>query len=105
MTKIEPINITPIIEVIIAFLSAIITGMFIPWLKEKISAEKNEKLKFWIGTAVKAAEQIYKGKTGQQKKDYVISFLLSKGIVFDVDEVNALIESEVFKIGNENLIS
>ena len=48
--------------------------------------------------AVKAAEQLYGSKTGLQKKEYVVAFLLSKGIVFDVDEVTALIESEVYKL-------
>lgn len=45
-----------------------------------------------------AAEQIYGTKAGQKKKEYVVKFLLSKGIVFDVDEVSALIESEVYKL-------
>ena len=35
---------------------------------------------------------------GQEKKDYVVSFLLSKGLVFNIDEVTALIESEVYKL-------
>ena len=51
-------------------------------------------------TAVKAAEQLFGSKTGQQKKDYVVAFLLSKGIVFDVDEVTALIESEVYRLSD-----
>ena len=59
---------------------------------------QRQKLIFWIETAVKAAEQIYGSKAGQQKKDYVVAFLLSKGIVADVDEVTALIESEVYKL-------
>lgn len=94
-------NITTIIEAAITIISAVLTGFFIPWIKTKISAEKSEKLKFWVGVAVKAAEQLFGSQTGQQKKDYVISFLLSKGIVFDVDEVNTLIESEVFNLTNE----
>ena len=34
-----------------------------------------------------------------EQGDYVVSFLLSKGIVFDIDEVGALIEAEVYKLG------
>jgi hypothetical protein len=48
--------------------------------------------------AVAAAEQLFGSKTGQQKKEYVVAFLLSKGIVADIDEVTALIESEVYKL-------
>ncbi len=101
MNTAQTFNYTAIIEIAITIISAVLTGFFIPWIKTKLSAEKNEKLKFWVSTAVKAAEQLYGSKTGQQKKEYVISFLLSKGIVFDVDEINTLIESEVFKITNE----
>ena len=94
-------DITVIIEAAIALISAVITCFLIPLVKSRLSAEKKEKLEFWIKTAVKAAEQIFKNidKAGTQKKDYVVNFLLSKGLVFDVDEVTALIESEVYKLG------
>ena len=89
---------TDIFEGIIMLLSAVITTFLIPMLKQKLSNDKRDKLIFWVKTAVKAAEQIYGSKTGQQKKDYVVAFLLSKGIVIDIDEVTALIESEVYKL-------
>ena len=40
-----------------------------------------------------------KNKSGLEKKEYVVSFLLSKGLVFDIDEVTAMIECEVYKLG------
>lgn len=89
---------TAIIEIVISLLSAVITAFIIPILKQKLTQEKQEKLLFWIRTAVNAAEQVYGAKSGQSKKEYVVKFLLSKGIVFDVDEVSALIESEVYKL-------
>lgn len=96
------IDFTPIIQAVITLISAVFTVFVLPkltaYLKEKLTAEQREKLKEWVKIAVAAAEQIYGSKTGQQKKEYVVSFLLSKGIVFDVDEVTALIESEVFKL-------
>lgn len=95
------IDYTELIQAIVALLSAIITGLLIPFLKRKLSEQKLEELRKWVAVGVKAAEQLYKGKTGQQKKEYVISFLLSKGIVFNVDEVTALIESEVYKLTQE----
>lgn len=94
-------DITGILEIALALISAIITTFVIPVIKEKLSETKREKLRFWVDIAVKAAEQIYGSKTGQQKKEYVVSFLLSKGIVFDVDEVTALIESSVYKLTAE----
>lgn len=92
------IDYTELIQALIALVSVIITTFLIPLLKKKLSVEKLEELKKWVGIAVNAAEQLYGSKTGQQKKDYVISFLLSKGITFDANEVEALIEAEVYKL-------
>lgn len=96
------IDLTPIIEALIALISAVITIFILPkvttYLKEKLTAEQREKLKQYVQIAVAAAEQIYGSKKGKEKKDYVVSFLLSKGLVFDIDEVTALIESEVYKL-------
>lgn len=91
-------DLTSIIEIMIALLSALITTFIIPILRQRLSAEKYQNLKTWVGIAVNAAEQLYGSKTGQQKKEYVVAFLLSKGLVFDVDEVNAIIENEVYKL-------
>ena len=99
------IDLTPLIEALIALISAVCTIYIIPkvtqCLKQRLSAEQREALKEWIKIAVTAAEQLYGSKKGQEKKDYVVSFLLSKGLVFDVDEVTALIESEVYKLTAE----
>ena len=92
---------TFIFEIIITVLSAVVTGFLIPSLKNKLSAEKREQLIYWVNIAVRAAEQLFGSKTGKQKKEYVVSFLLSKGIVFDIDEVTAIIESEVYKLQGE----
>ncbi|MBQ7861671.1 MAG: holin [Clostridia bacterium] len=92
------IDYTALIQAIITLVSLIITGFLIPLLRKKLSNEKLDELKKWVRIAVSAAEQLYGSKTGQQKKEFVVAFLLSKGIVFDVDEVNALIESEVYKL-------
>lgn len=92
---------TFIFEFIITLISAVISCFLIPTLKKKLTKEKQEQLSYWVKIAVRAAEQLYGSKTGQQKKEYAIGFLLSKGIVFDVDEVTALIESEVYKLKAE----
>ena len=92
------IDYTELLQAIIALLATLITTFLIPFIKKKLSAEKVEELRKWVGVAVKAAEQIYGSKTGQEKKEYVLRFLMSKGIKFDADEVAALIESEVYKL-------
>lgn len=98
---------THIIEIVVSLLSAIITAFIIPVLKQKLNAEQRDKLSFWVGVAVNAAEQLYGEKTGDQKKEYVMKFLEQKGIKFDEVEVTALIESEVYNMVNsvKNLAS
>lgn len=91
-------DMTDIIECAIALLSAVISAFLIPYIKNQLSENKRSQLIFWVKTAVEAAEQLFGSKTGQQKKEYVAAFLLSKGIVVDIDEVTALIESEVYKL-------
>jgi hypothetical protein len=99
----ENFDFTPIFEAIITIVSLVLTGIVIPYIKQRIGEEKTENLKKWVSVGVKAAEQIYGSKTGQQKKEYVVSFLLSKGIVFNVDEVEAMIEAEVYKLTNREI--
>ena len=92
------IDYTELIQAVIALVSVLITTFIIPLLKRRLSAEKLEELKKWVSIAVTAAEQLYGSKTGQQKKEYVLSFLIDKGIVFDAAEVATMIEAEVYKL-------
>lgn len=92
------IDCTELLQALIALLATVITTFLIPYIKKKLSAEKAEELKRWVGIAVKAAEQLYGSRPGIEKKEYVVAFLAQKGIIFDVDEVNAMIEAEVFKL-------
>ena len=99
----KEIDFTPIFEAIITIVSLLVTSFLIPYIKQRLSVEKYEDLKKWVNVGVKAAEQIYGSKTGQEKKEYVVSFLKSKGITFDIAEVSALIESEVYKLTNKGI--
>lgn len=89
---------TELIQALITLVSVIITGYLVPILKQKLSAEKRAKLLEYIKIGVAAAEQLYGSKAGQEKWDYVVKFLDSKGFTFDADEVEAMIESEVYKL-------
>ena len=73
----ENFNFTPIFEAIITIVSLVLTGIIIPYVKQRISEEKAENLKKWVSVGVKAAEQIYGSKTGQQKKEYTLHALRS----------------------------
>ena len=62
------IDLTPIMEAIIALVVAVITAFVIPWLKGKIDADKLEQIKLWVTVAVEAAEQLYNG-TGTRRRE------------------------------------
>ena len=93
------IDLTPIMEAIIALVVAVITAFVIPWLKGKIDADKLEQIKLWVTVAVEAAEQLYNG-TGraEEKKAYVVKFLQEKGFTLDPDSLDKLIEAAVFNL-------
>ncbi|MEA4920620.1 MAG: phage holin, LLH family [Clostridiaceae bacterium] len=93
---------TTFVAAVVTMLSAIITTFVIPWIKAKTSAEQLQKIMEWVTIAVDAAEQIYAGAgRGTEKKQYVIEFLASRGITVDDEALDALIESEVYKLNKE----
>lgn len=98
----KSIDYTELLQAVITLISVIITTFLIPYIKKKLSNERLEELKKWVSVAVKAAEQLYGSKTGQQKKEFVLSFLMDKGIIFDAAEVATLLEAEVYKLTNSD---
>ena len=93
------IDITTVIEAVLALIGALITAFLIPWIKNKTRAEKLEQIELWVTVAVEAAEQIYTGSgKGAQKKAYELEFLNSKGFDIDWEEIDMMIESAVFNL-------
>ena len=85
-----------IILAVIALLSAIITGVVVPYIRSKTTATQRDNIYTIVQLAVGAAEQIYfKPGEGEQKKQYVVNYLSSKGIKLTVEELNIFIESAV----------
>ena len=89
------IDLTPIINAVIALTAALIAYYVIPWLTTE---KEREDLLRWVNIAVKAAEQIQKQTDGPGRKSYVQSFLQSKG--FDINDaaVDAAIEAAVLEM-------
>lgn len=93
------INLIPIITALFGLIGAVITYYVIPVLKGRISAEQWSEIVKWVKIAVAAAEQMKAaGIITVPKKDYVLSFLKGKGITITDEELDALIEAEVFEI-------
>ena len=89
-----------IILMLIPILGAIITSFVIPFIKEKIGAEKLAKYEYWATLAVKAAEMMWtESGSGATKKQYVVDFLNNmfnkNKVVITEQQIEILVESMV----------
>lgn len=100
------IDITPIIEAVIALAGVIVSCVLIPYIKSKTTTEQQKEINAWVKIAVAAAEQIYVGSgRGEEKKAYVINWLREHGVTVDEVKLDALIEAAVYELTNgEGLI-
>ena len=89
-------NVTPIVNAVIALAAALVTAFVIPWIKSKTTAAQREEIHAWVKIAVTAAEQIFTetGK-GKEKKAYVLKFLEEKNLKIDEKSFDLMIESAV----------
>lgn len=96
------VDLTFIIEAVIALILALVTTFLIPWIKTKVDADKLAEVNKWVKIAVQAAEMIYaESGLGDIKKSYVKTFLAEKGYTYDAESINLLIESAVLELKAE----
>lgn len=99
------VDITIIINAVIALIAAVVSTFLIPWIRSKTTSQQREDLIAWVKIAVAAAEQIYKGSgRGEDKKKYVLDFLAQSGFTVDTDSVNAAVEAAVKQLNSEGII-
>ena len=89
-----------IILALIPVLGAIITGFVIPYIKEKIGAERLAKYEYWASLAVRAAEMLWvESGSGKTKKQYVVDFLNNmfnkNKVIITEQQIEILVESAV----------
>ena len=89
-----------IILALIPVLGAIVTGVIVPYIKEKIGNEKLAKYEEWASIAVQGAEMIFSAQgMGESKKEYVVNFLdkmfNKTKIVITPEQIEILVESAV----------
>lgn len=91
------IDITGIVVSLLVVLGTVITIYLIPYIKERYTKEQLNKACSWARIAVNAAEQLTKSGVinPEERKDYVMQFLESKGIKLNLDEVSVIVESFV----------
>ena len=85
------IDLTPILQLVIMLLSAIVTAFVIPWIKSKANAQQWETLVNITRTAVFAAEQVYGSGWGRDKMRYAEEYIKRKGYTVDVDLIEATV--------------
>lgn len=86
------IDLTTIINAIIALLAALVTYRVIPWIKAKTTNEQQAYIRALVKAGVYAAEQIYQTEgMGRKKMEYVKAFLQSHGYDINVTEIEAAV--------------
>lgn len=96
------IDLTQVVVAVLTLVISLVSAFLVPLIKSKVSAEQLETIKLWVNVAVEAAEQMYIGSgRGKEKKEYVVSFLNSKGFTLNTDEIDALIEGAVLELNLE----
>jgi len=92
------IDLTPIIQAIIALAASAITVFLIPWLKTRFGNEKLETVKSLVHIAVYGAEKLFGAKKGNEKLEYVEQFLAEHKIKLDTYELMAMVNAEIKKM-------
>lgn len=95
------IDLTPILETIIALIAALVTYKLIPWLKARTTESQQAILMATVRTLVYAAEQLYGAGKGKEKFTYVRQKLQEKGFDVDVDAIEAAVEEITIEIAKE----
>lgn len=94
----ETIDLTALINLLITFLVTCVSLFVVPWIKKNITAKDREEMLKWIDIAVMAAQQMLYTSTGQERKQYVLNFLSTKGYDINSDEIEKAIEASVLKL-------
>lgn len=92
------IDLTPLVQAIIALAASAITAFLIPWLRQRFGNEKLEKIKAWVEIAVLGAEKLYGAGRGDEKLEYAEGFLAQHGIKLDTAELIAIVNAEIKKM-------
>lgn len=110
----DKIDITPILELAVKLIFTLITIYLIPKLKElfpklkelltaKVAESDQKKIIRWVELAVQAAEEAERSGLIDKKAkyQYAKSFLEARGVTFDADTMQALIDSTVWELFNQ----
>lgn len=92
---IEAIDLTPLVQAVIALAAALLTCFVIPAIRAHTSETKFNGMMDVVRGLVYAAEQIYGNGKGAQKLEWVKLRLLARGYDIDTQQVADMIEAAV----------
>lgn len=88
-----------VIKVVVMVAALVITRYLVPWLREKIGADKLAVAEKWARYAVLKAQQVLWDESGKDRKSYVTEFLkeilIAKNIALSDEQLDVLIEAAV----------
>ena len=85
------IDLTPILQAVLALLAALITYRLVPWIKARTTAAQQDNIRAVVKVLVFAAEQLYGAGKGKEKMEYVRDKLQERGFDVDTDEIEAAV--------------
>ena len=97
------IDLTPLVQAIIALAATAVTVFLIPWLRNRYGNETLEKARNWVQIAVYAAEKVYGAGRGDEKLAYAEDFLAQHKIKLDTDTLLAMVNAEIKKMEQAEL--
>lgn len=96
------IDMTTIFEALVGLVVAILSTVVIPYIKQRLGAERYEYYKKLAKVAVQAMEMLFReAGAGEEKKAAAIEYLRSLGVNLPEAELSVLIESAVCELKEE----
>lgn len=92
------IDLTNIVEAVIALAVTIIATFLIPWIKGRTTAQEREELLAWVDIAVAAAQQLYHDQEGHVRLNYALEFLAGQGYKVNDSAIRDAVEAAVLKL-------
>ena len=94
------IDLTPLVQTVIALLASLVTYRLIPWIKARTTQQQQANLTAVVRTFVYAAEQLFGANSGPDKLAYVTDALHTMGYDINSQEVLAAIEAAVHQMAS-----
>ena len=86
------VDLTGIIQAVLALIAALVTYKLIPWLKAKTNESQYALLTATVKSLVYAAEQLYGAGKGAEKLAWVEQELIDRGFTIDTAAIEAMVK-------------